>query len=60
MIGRPESPHPVPAGGGDAPVWSIEVDSPGATYLAIHFDRFELGPGDRLVVRDPAGRYAWR
>jgi subtilisin-like proprotein convertase family protein len=49
------SPHPYPSGTGTAPAWSVQVRHPGATYLAIHFDRFELGRGDRVVVRSAGG-----
>jgi hypothetical protein len=32
----------------------------GATYVAVHFSRFELAPGDHVVVRSPDGAQAWR
>lgn len=51
-----ESPHPYPTGTGSTPAWSLEVKHPDATYIAIHFDRFDLAPGDRLVIRSPSGR----
>lgn len=28
---------------------------PGATYIAVHFDKFNLAPGDKLIVSDPLG-----
>src|SRR3972149_2587625 len=28
---------------------------PGATYIAVHFDKFDLAPGDKLIVSDPLG-----
>jgi subtilisin-like proprotein convertase family protein len=49
------SPHPYSGGRGKTPVWSLAVEHPGATYLAVHFDRFELGRGDHVVVRAPDG-----
>ena len=46
------SPHPYTAGG---PAWSVTIEHPGATYIAVHFERFELAPGHRVVVRSPDG-----
>ncbi len=55
------SPHPHPAGNADAArlVWSDRVFHPGAVYIAPHFARFELAPGDRVVVRSPDGAQSW-
>lgn len=50
---RAESPHPYPIAPPDAPAWEITIRHPGTTYISVHFDRFELGPGDRVVVRSP-------
>lgn len=38
---------------------SWEVSWPGATYIRIHFDAFDLAPGDRLVLRDPEGSQSY-
>ena len=35
-------------------IW--ELHHPDATYLALHFSRFELAPGDQLFVSDPQGK----
>ncbi|MCH7814727.1 MAG: trypsin-like peptidase domain-containing protein, partial [Planctomycetes bacterium] len=35
--------------------WRYELTHPGATYIAIHFTDFDLGPGDYLRVADPWG-----
>ena len=51
-----ESPHPYPTGTGTTPAWTLQVEHPDATYIAIHFDRFDLAPGDRLVIRSLSGR----
>ncbi len=51
VVQRLESPHPYREG------WSTVVHYPGASYIAVHFDRFELAPGDRLELTDPAGNY---
>ena len=36
-------------------VWTYELSHPGATYIAIHFTDFDLGPGDLLLISDPEG-----
>jgi len=51
-----ESPHPYPTGTGTTPAWTLRVEHPDATYIAIHFARFDLAPGDRLVIRSESGR----
>jgi subtilisin-like proprotein convertase family protein len=58
---RAESPHPYPAGPANLPAWEITIQHPGATFISVHFERFELGRGDRLVVRsaDGAQRYVY-
>ena len=33
----------------------FEIHHPGATYVKVHFERFELATGDRLVVSNPDG-----
>ncbi len=55
------TPHPHPAGDGQVPqlVWVDEIHHPGATYVAPHFARFELAPGDYVVVRSPDGAQRW-
>jgi hypothetical protein len=32
-----------------------EIQHPGATYIKVHFQRFELASGDRLIVSNPEG-----
>ena len=49
------SPHPYPPSSSRAPVWSDVIHVPDATYISVHFARFEVGPGDRVVVRSPDG-----
>jgi len=49
-----ESPHPYPQAG-DRPAYQLTVHHPGATYLALHFQRFQLAAGHYLVVRSPDG-----
>ncbi len=53
-----ETPHPYPSSGSESALlsWSDEVYFPDATYIAVHFSRFDLAPGDYLVVRSPDGK----
>ena len=39
---------------------SIKIDFPGATYIAPHFSRFDLAPGDYVIVRSPDNSRSWR
>jgi uncharacterized repeat protein (TIGR01451 family) len=59
-----ETNHPYSHWGpiGDQPqlIWSEEIYSPGASYICPHFSRFELAPGDFVVVRSPDGERSWR
>jgi hypothetical protein len=57
-----ETPHPY--GLSDSPVprpvWSETLRHPGATYIQVHFARFELADGDHVVVRSPGDERSWR
>lgn len=57
-----ESAHPHARAAGATPelVWSETLDHPSATYIAVHFERFDLAPGDWVVVRAPDGGQARR
>ncbi|MEM1179129.1 MAG: serine protease [Acidobacteriota bacterium] len=54
------SPNPY-VGSGATPtlVHSEEIYLPGATYVAPYFSRFELAPGDYVIVRSPSGHRSW-
>lgn len=39
--------------------WRYELVHPEATYIAIHFVDFDLGPGDYLMVSDPQDKQAY-
>ncbi|RMG47131.1 MAG: hypothetical protein D6718_04400 [Acidobacteria bacterium] len=55
---RIATPHPYPGGARPGEVvWRRVLHWPDASYIAVHFERFELAPGDVLVLRDPDGRY---
>ena len=41
-------------------VLTEEIHLPGASYIAPHFSRFDLAPGDWLVLRSPDGTRQWR
>ncbi|MBN1511996.1 MAG: trypsin-like peptidase domain-containing protein, partial [Phycisphaerae bacterium] len=45
--------------GGPASGWKYRLEHPGATYLALHFVDFDLGPMDYLVVSDPSGEQSY-
>ena len=48
------SPHPYGIGSGaNARTWTVRY--PGATYIRVHFERFDLAPGDLLQVASPDG-----
>jgi hypothetical protein len=57
-----ESAHPyfAPATGEHHLIRSEEIYLQGATYVAPYFSRFELAPGDYVVVRSPSGHRRWR
>lgn len=48
------TPHPYPEGAGaKAETWVVYY--PGATYIRVHFGRFDLAPGDWLEISNPDG-----
>jgi len=53
-----QSNHPYAAG----QTLQYVVEHPGATYIKVHFSKFDLAPGDRLVVSSADGteRYAFQ
>jgi V8-like Glu-specific endopeptidase len=54
------TPRAYPQGGPERPVsWSETVVSPGATFLRIHFSRFNLPDGDYLTISSPDGTDFW-
>jgi len=57
---RAASPAAYPQGGPDRPAtWSETVFSPGATFLRVHFQKFNLPDGDYLTVASPDGSQFW-
>jgi|GEM_PF-895890 len=56
-----QTPHPYPSSGADEPMltWSDQIVYPGATYISLHFARFELADGDTVVVRSPDNAQRW-
>lgn len=54
------TPRLYPQGGAERPVvWSETVHSPGATFLRLHFSKFNLPDGDFLTVRGFEGKELW-
>ena len=53
-------PYPAEPGDVGRP-WTLTIEHPGATFIAVHFDRFELPPGARVFVESPdhAQRYGY-
>lgn len=52
-----ETPHPYPLGNTKGEiVWRDTITRKDATYITVHFDRFELAPEDRLELSDAKGR----
>ena len=39
--------------------WRLEIGEPEATYIAIHFARFNLQKGEKLTISDPFGGQAY-
>jgi subtilisin-like proprotein convertase family protein len=54
-----ETPHPLPVLTAGEPVWRDVFREPGASYIAVHFASFRLGPGERVVVATPDGAAAY-
>ncbi len=57
-----DTPHPYAAAreGTIDLVWKDVITHPGAAYIAPHFSRFNLAPGDYVIVRSPDGSRSWR
>ena len=62
VIKRYETPHPYTSQleGRTGLVWSDVISYPGAAYIAPHFSRFHLAPGDYMIVRSPDGSRSWK
>lgn len=58
---RLETPHPLPVlrGPGAQRVWHEEIRYPGATYIAVHFERFDLPEGASVVISSPDDPYTF-
>ena len=56
---KTETPHPVPRAAAGTPAWRDVFHWKDASYIAVHFEKFDLAPGERVVVRTPDGRYAY-
>lgn len=56
-----QTPHPYPSSGAAELrlTWSDQIVYPGATYLSLHFARFELADGDMVIVRSPDDTQKW-
>ena len=54
-----ETPHPITATERAGEVWQDVFRYPGATYIAVHFARFDLERGEKVVISTPDGKYAY-
>lgn len=55
-----ETPHPYPPGAANRPaVWTQQIQSPDATFLRLHFTKFDLSAGDYVTVRNADGSQFW-
>lgn len=55
-----ETPHPVPVNvRGDKGVWKDVIRHKGATYISVHFEKFDLNPGARVVISSPYDPYSF-
>lgn len=51
-----ETPHPYPEGSSEGKlVNEITIKHEGASYIVVHFEKFDLAPGDYVVIRDTEG-----
>ena len=57
---RVETAHPYWVSVGEKTTTTYVIQQEGATYVALHFERFELAPGDYVIVRSPDGSREWR
>ena len=57
---RAATPRAYPLGGPDRPAsWSETIVSPGANFVRVHFDRFDIPDGDFVTVSSPDGSDYW-
>jgi V8-like Glu-specific endopeptidase len=51
-----ETPHPYPAGSPEGKlVHEVIIKHPNASYIVVHFEKFDLAPRDYVVIKDPEG-----
>ncbi len=56
-----ETDHPYkPAYTEEFPIWQDFIWYPGASYIKVHFSKFDLGPGDYVIVRSEDGSQVYR
>ena len=54
---RLETPHPLRGFSfGEEPIWRNVIHREGATYIKVHFEKFELAPGAKVVISSPKSR----
>ena len=50
-----ETPHPTAPVKAGQLAWREVIGWPGASYIAVHFSKFDLAPGERVEIRTPDG-----
>jgi sulfur relay (sulfurtransferase) DsrC/TusE family protein len=55
-----ETPHPLKVKSLDnQPIWRDVIHHEGATYIRVHFEKFELAPGAKVVISSPKDSYTF-
>lgn len=54
-----QSPHPYPTEGNGSLVWSQSIRYENATYIAVHFSKFQLANDDFLIVKSENTEQSW-
>ncbi|MBI4518603.1 MAG: FG-GAP repeat protein [Deltaproteobacteria bacterium] len=54
---RIETAHPHQTAAGGEGAWRQVIQRPQASYIALHFEQFDLGQGARVEISDPSGQY---
>ncbi len=54
-----QTPHPAPAAGRGDPAWQDTLRWEKATYIAVHFAKMELAPGEKVTISTPDGKFAY-
>ena len=59
VIKAAETPHPVLPGEKGSAVWRDVFTYKGASYIAVHFSRFDLAAGEWVTVSSPDDKFSY-